>query len=107
MPGQYLVNAYSTLLQAKTVTARNVVTGEQRSHAYNALVLSPGAAALKPPLPGVDLPGIFSVKTIPDRYIGQISCYVVCYDTCTAALQKLPPAAWGGPAWHLKRENHP
>jgi NAD(P)H-nitrite reductase large subunit len=54
-------------LQAKTVTARNVVTGEQHSHPYDALVLSPGAAALKPPLPGVDLPGIFSVKTIPDR----------------------------------------
>jgi NAD(P)H-nitrite reductase large subunit len=46
-----------------------VVTGEQRSHPYDALVLSPGAAALKPPLPGVDLPGIFSVKTIPDRSV--------------------------------------
>jgi NADPH-dependent 2,4-dienoyl-CoA reductase/sulfur reductase-like enzyme len=55
------------VLQAKMVTARNVVTGEQQTHAYDALVLSPGAAALKPPLPGVDLPGIFSVKTIPDR----------------------------------------
>ncbi|WIA16691.1 hypothetical protein OEZ85_013349 [Tetradesmus obliquus] len=52
--------------KAKTITARNVLTGEQRSHAYDALVLSPGAAPLKPPLPGVDLPGIFSVKTVPD-----------------------------------------
>ena len=55
--------------QAKTITARNVLTGEQRSHAYDALVLSPGAAPLKPPLPGVDLPGIFSVKTVPDRSV--------------------------------------
>lgn len=33
---------------------------------YDALVLSPGAFAIKPPLPGIDLPGIFQMKTIPD-----------------------------------------
>jgi NADPH-dependent 2,4-dienoyl-CoA reductase/sulfur reductase-like enzyme/rhodanese-related sulfurtransferase len=33
---------------------------------YDALVLSPGAAPIRPPLPGVDLPGVFAVRTIPD-----------------------------------------
>lgn len=33
---------------------------------YDFLVLSPGAAPIKPPLPGVDLEGVFSVRTIPD-----------------------------------------
>lgn len=51
---------------AKTVTSKNVVTGEQQQHSYDALVLSPGATAIKPPLPGVNLPGIFQMKTIPD-----------------------------------------
>ena len=34
--------------------------------AYDKLVLSPGAAPIRPPLPGIDLPGIFSVRTVPD-----------------------------------------
>lgn len=33
---------------------------------YDALVLAPGAAPIRPPLPGIDLPGIFAVRTIPD-----------------------------------------
>ena len=38
----------------------------ERDEAYDALVLSPGAAPIRPPLPGIDLPGIFAVRTIPD-----------------------------------------
>lgn len=34
--------------------------------AYDHLVLSPGAQAIRPPLPGIDLPGIFSLRTVPD-----------------------------------------
>jgi len=33
---------------------------------YDDLVLSPGARAIRPSIPGIDLPGIFSVRTIPD-----------------------------------------
>jgi NADPH-dependent 2,4-dienoyl-CoA reductase/sulfur reductase-like enzyme/rhodanese-related sulfurtransferase len=33
---------------------------------YDALILSPGASPLRPPLPGIDLPGIYSLRTIPD-----------------------------------------
>jgi NADPH-dependent 2,4-dienoyl-CoA reductase/sulfur reductase-like enzyme/rhodanese-related sulfurtransferase len=33
---------------------------------YDKLVLSPGAESIHPPLPGIDLPGIFQVRTVPD-----------------------------------------
>ncbi len=33
---------------------------------YDALVLAPGAAPIRPSIPGIDLPGIFAVRTIPD-----------------------------------------
>jgi NADPH-dependent 2,4-dienoyl-CoA reductase/sulfur reductase-like enzyme/rhodanese-related sulfurtransferase len=50
----------------KTVELRNVTTGEVTTEAYDKLVLSPGAASVHPPLPGIDLPGIFHVRTVPD-----------------------------------------
>jgi NADPH-dependent 2,4-dienoyl-CoA reductase/sulfur reductase-like enzyme/rhodanese-related sulfurtransferase len=50
----------------KTVNLRNVTTGEVTTNAYDKLVLSPGAASVRPPLPGIDLPGIFHVRTVPD-----------------------------------------
>jgi NADPH-dependent 2,4-dienoyl-CoA reductase/sulfur reductase-like enzyme/rhodanese-related sulfurtransferase len=52
--------------QAKTVELKNLATGEVTTESYDALVLSPGAAPIRPPLPGIDLPGIFSVRTVPD-----------------------------------------
>jgi NADPH-dependent 2,4-dienoyl-CoA reductase/sulfur reductase-like enzyme/rhodanese-related sulfurtransferase len=50
----------------KTVTLRDVKSGEESTESYDKLVLSPGAASVRPPLPGIDLPGIFHVRTIPD-----------------------------------------
>ena len=50
----------------KQVKLRNVQTGEVTTHAYDKLVLSPGGASVRPPLPGIDLPGIFHVRTVPD-----------------------------------------
>lgn len=50
----------------KTVQLRNVATGELTTETYDQLVLSPGAASVRPPLPGLDLPGIFHVRTVPD-----------------------------------------
>ena len=45
---------------------KNHVTGEVTTEQYDKLVLSPGALPIRPPLPGIDLPGIFSVRTVPD-----------------------------------------
>ncbi len=50
----------------KTVDLRNVTTGEVTTESYDKLVLSPGAPSVRPPLPGIDLPGIFQVRTVPD-----------------------------------------
>jgi len=50
----------------KTVDLRNTETGEVTTESYDKLVLSPGAASVHPPLPGIDLPGIFHVRTVPD-----------------------------------------
>jgi NADPH-dependent 2,4-dienoyl-CoA reductase/sulfur reductase-like enzyme/rhodanese-related sulfurtransferase len=51
---------------AKTVDLRDVATGEVKTESYDKLVLSPGAKSIRPPLPGIDLPGIFQLRTVPD-----------------------------------------
>jgi NADPH-dependent 2,4-dienoyl-CoA reductase/sulfur reductase-like enzyme/rhodanese-related sulfurtransferase len=51
---------------ACTITVRYGQNGASRTERYDVLVLSPGAAPIRPPLPGVDLPGIFAVRSIPD-----------------------------------------
>jgi len=51
---------------ARTIVARDLRTGDSRTERYDVLVLSPGAAPIRPPLPGVDSPGVFAVRTIPD-----------------------------------------
>jgi NADPH-dependent 2,4-dienoyl-CoA reductase/sulfur reductase-like enzyme len=50
----------------KMVELKNHTTGEVSTEHYDNLVLSPGAAPIRPPLPGIDLPGILSVRTVPD-----------------------------------------
>ena len=54
---------------AKTVDLRDVATGEVTTESYDKLVLSPGARSIRPPLPGIDLPGIFEVRTVPDARV--------------------------------------
>jgi len=58
--------AISISPKTKTVDLRNVTTGEVTTESYDKLVLSPGAPSVRPPLPGIDLPGIFHVRTVPD-----------------------------------------
>jgi len=58
--------AVSISPQYKTVELRNVVTGEVTTESYDKLVLSPGATPIRPPMPGIDLPGVFKVRTVPD-----------------------------------------
>jgi len=50
----------------RTVRVRDLEAGTERDEPYDALVLSPGAAPIRPEMPGIDLPGIFAVRTIPD-----------------------------------------
>jgi len=48
------------------VEIRDLVENRIYRQSYDALVLAPGAAPLRPPLPGIDLPGIFTLRNIPD-----------------------------------------
>jgi len=52
--------------EKKTVDLRDVATGKVTTEPYDKLVLSPGAPSVRPPLRGIDLPGIFQVRTVPD-----------------------------------------
>lgn len=51
---------------AKTVTGKNLATGETFAESYDKLLLSPGAKPLKPPLPGLDSPSLFTLRTVED-----------------------------------------
>jgi NADPH-dependent 2,4-dienoyl-CoA reductase/sulfur reductase-like enzyme/rhodanese-related sulfurtransferase len=52
--------------EARIVTVNDRQAGNEYRMSYDDLVLAPGAAPIVPPLPGIDLPGIFSLRTIPD-----------------------------------------
>jgi NADPH-dependent 2,4-dienoyl-CoA reductase/sulfur reductase-like enzyme/rhodanese-related sulfurtransferase len=49
-----------------TVLVRDLETGREYSEPFDALVLSPGASPIRPPWPGINLPGIFTLRTVPD-----------------------------------------
>ena len=48
------------------IQVKELASGRVYSEKYDALVLSPGAFPVKPPISGVDLPGIFTLRSIPD-----------------------------------------
>ncbi len=52
--------------QGKTVEVLDHLTGRNYRQSYDKLVLSPGAEPVRPPLPGMDNPKIFSLRTIED-----------------------------------------
>ena len=52
--------------QAKTLTVKEVVSGRLYIESYDRLLLSPGAAPIQPPLPGLDSAGVFALRNIPD-----------------------------------------
>ncbi len=58
----------------KSVTAKNVLTNELYEEHYDKLVLSPGAAPIRPPLDGIDSEGIFTLRNVTDT--DRIKAYV-------------------------------
>ena len=50
----------------RTVEVQNVQTGGVANEPYDVLVLSTGAAPVRPPLAGVDLPGVFTLRDLDD-----------------------------------------
>ncbi len=52
--------------EANRVKVRDLSSGREYEEDYDALVLAPGASPIKPPLPGIDGEGHFTVRNIPD-----------------------------------------
>ncbi len=50
----------------KEIAVTNLATGEKYTERYDKLILSPGALPVKPPLPGIDLDTIFTIRNIPE-----------------------------------------
>lgn len=50
----------------KTITIHNHNTGEEYEESYDSLILSMGADAAIPPIPGIDSKKVFTVRNIPD-----------------------------------------
>jgi len=79
----------------KTVNLRDVKTGAVTTESYDKLVLSPGAASVHPPLPGIDLPGVFHVRTVPDartirEWIERGTAYLTGMN-CYSGIQMVKP----------------
>ena len=51
---------------AKTVTAKNLETGEQGEYSYDKLVIATGASPFVPDIPGKDLKNVFVMRTPDD-----------------------------------------
>ena len=51
---------------AKTVTVRRVDDGTEYTESYDALALTPGAEAIRPPIPGIELPGVHVLRRMGD-----------------------------------------
>src|SRR5476651_111717 len=51
---------------AKKIRVRDLASGREYEEAYDKLILAPGAAPLRPPIPGIDLPGIFTLRNLHD-----------------------------------------
>ncbi|WP_334307476.1 CoA-disulfide reductase [Kineothrix sp. MB12-C1] len=52
--------------EEKTVSVKNLQTGETYDESYDALIIATGSSPLKPPIPGIDAPNIFTLWTVPD-----------------------------------------
>ncbi|MFH8366659.1 FAD-dependent oxidoreductase [Streptomyces sp. NPDC018031] len=53
-------------LAGQRVRARDLASGEERWWGFDRLVLATGATPVRPPLPGIDAPGVHGVQTLDD-----------------------------------------
>lgn len=50
----------------KTVRIRDLNSGRVYEEGYDKLILAPGAAPIRPPIPGADLPNVFTLRNLAD-----------------------------------------
>ena len=51
---------------ARTIRVRDLATGREYEESFDKLILATGAAPIRPPLPGIDLPGVYSLRNLED-----------------------------------------
>ena len=51
---------------ARKIRVRELETGREYDEAYDKLILAPGAAPIRPNLPGADLPKVFTLRNLQD-----------------------------------------
>ncbi len=69
---------------AKTVTVLRHATGERLIQPYARLLIATGARATRPPIPGIDLPGIFTLRALADAQ--QIQQYLAKHEPKSAVV---------------------
>ncbi|SDR85119.1 NADPH-dependent 2,4-dienoyl-CoA reductase, sulfur reductase [Polaribacter sp. KT25b] len=50
----------------KSVSVKKIETDETYTETYDKLILSPGASPIKPPIPGINSPNIFTLRNVQD-----------------------------------------
>ena len=76
--------AFAIDREKREVEVRELATGRTYREPYDALVLAPGAVAVRPPLPGIDLPGLFVLRSIPDSR--EIRAWIEAKDAKSAVI---------------------
>jgi NADPH-dependent 2,4-dienoyl-CoA reductase/sulfur reductase-like enzyme/peroxiredoxin family protein/TusA-related sulfurtransferase/rhodanese-related sulfurtransferase len=56
----------SIMPDSKQIEVVNLVTGDSYREQYDKIILSTGADPIKPPLPGIDINGIFTLRNLTD-----------------------------------------
>ena len=69
---------------SKKVSVKNLETGEAFEESYDKLILSPGARAAQPEIPGVGLERVFTMRTVEDTF--RIKEYISQYRPKSAVL---------------------
>ena len=70
--------------EKKTIAIRNLETNTEYEESYDKLILSPGASPVLPPIPGANLPHVFTLRNIPDTFA--IKAYIEEKHPKTAAV---------------------
>lgn len=70
--------------QQKTITVKNIGTGETYEESYDQLVLSPGASPIVPNLEGISAPHVFTVRNVVD--IERLQNYIEMKDAQNIAV---------------------
>lgn len=53
---------------SKTVSVTDLASGKSFEEGYDKLVLAPGAAAVRPPLPGIEDEKLYTIRTVEDTF---------------------------------------